>query len=36
MVLPIPNHGSKDIKTGTLHAICKEIGLKNRNELDGI
>ncbi len=33
-VLPVPNHGKKDIRTGTLHAICKEMGLKNKKELD--
>ena len=26
--IPIPNHGAKDIATGTLHAIMKQAGLK--------
>ncbi len=35
-VIPVPNHGNKDIRIGTLHAIIKEIGLNNRRELDQI
>lgn len=34
--VPIPNHGARDIRTGTLHAIIKQIGLKNIKELDEI
>jgi predicted RNA binding protein YcfA (HicA-like mRNA interferase family) len=36
VVLPIPNHGGKDLRTGTLHEICKEIGLKNVHDLEKI
>jgi len=35
-VIPIPKHSAKDIKLGTLHEICKQIGLKNKNDLDKI
>ncbi len=35
-VLPVPFHAHKDIRSGTLQAICKEIGVKNRHELDKI
>lgn len=35
-VVPIPNHGGKDIRSGTLRAIIKQIGLKNMKELDNI
>ena len=35
-IVPIPKHSSKDIRTGTLHEICKQIGLKNRKDLDKI
>ena len=33
-LLPVPFHGNKDIRTGTLHAICQEIGIKNVHELE--
>ncbi len=36
IVVPVPFHASKDIRSGTLRAICKEIGLKNVQELDEI
>lgn len=32
--VPIPKHGNKDIMSGTLHMIIKQIGLKNMRELD--
>lgn len=35
-VVPVPFHSGKDIRSGTLRAICKEIGLKNVRELDSI
>lgn len=35
-VVPVPFHGKKDLRTGTLHAICREIGLKNVHELEQI
>ena len=34
IVVPIPFHGNKDFRAGTLQAICNEIGVKNRHELD--
>ena len=35
-VLPVPFHGSKDIRTGTLQQICREVGLKNVHALDQV
>lgn len=35
-IIPVPNHGNKDIRSGTLRAIIKQIGLKNINELDEV
>jgi predicted RNA binding protein YcfA (HicA-like mRNA interferase family) len=35
-VVPIPYHGKKDIRTGTLHQICKTVGLSNVYELEKI
>ena len=34
VAIPIPNHGGKDIRKGTLQEIIKQVGLKNMKELD--
>lgn len=34
--VPVPNHGGKDIRRGTLRAILKQIGLKSIDDLDQI
>ncbi len=34
--VPVPNHGSRDIATGTVRAIAKEVGIKNIRELDNL
>lgn len=33
-VIPIPFHGNKDLRTGTLQEICRQVGVKNSHELE--
>ena len=34
--IPVPFHAGKDIRTGTLQEICKQVGLKNIHDLEQI
>ncbi len=34
--VPVPNHGGKDVRKGTLRNIVKQVGLKTIRELDRI
>ena len=35
-IIPIPDHGKKNIRIGTIHQICKDAGLKNIHDLGKI
>lgn len=35
-VIPVPKHSGMDIKTGTLQAILKEVGIKNIRDFDNL